>query len=366
MSNHPSVADSRVVALQESIRGASRVHIVGSQSKGGFHSGHDSVCMIDSQALIGVVAYDPQEFVVTVLAGTPVSDLVRLVHGEGQYLPFDPLLSDRGATIGGTVASNAAGPGRFRFGGIRDFLIGIRFIDGYGKLIRGGGQVVKNAAGFDYPKLMVGSRGTLGMIVELTFKVFPKPESFATVMATFLNIDEAISKMNSLVASPLDLEAVDLIPRDGGKTGYELAIRFGGLASAIPNRIHRLQQLLPNHRILQDDEETKYWRDVSNFRWCSEQNHTVKLPVTPGMIASLEKQLTDLAIGRRYSVGGNVAWLDMSQAIEVGQEILQPILSKGQPFLCTAHPNATLLQRDTAGPFGGAIKRAIDPHSKFV
>ncbi len=95
----------------------------------------------------------------TMLAGTRVSEVISILGKQGQYLPFDPLLADRGATIGGTVASNAAGSGRFRFGGIRDFLLGVRFVDGRGKCIRGGGQVVKNAAGFDYPKLLVSQLG---------------------------------------------------------------------------------------------------------------------------------------------------------------------------------------------------------------
>ena len=119
------------------------------------------------------------------LAGTRVSEVVATLGEQGQYLPFDPLLADSGATIGGTVASNASGPGRFRFGGIRDFLLGVRFVDGRGNCIRGGGQVVKNAAGFDYPKLLVGSQGKLGLIYELTFKVFPRPESYATLISRF-------------------------------------------------------------------------------------------------------------------------------------------------------------------------------------
>ena len=94
---------------------------------------------------------------------------------QGQYLPFDPMLSAAGATIGGTVAAGISGPGRYRYGGIRDFLLGVQFISSDGAVINAGGKVVKNAAGFDIPKLLVGSLGRLGVMTELTFKVFPQP-----------------------------------------------------------------------------------------------------------------------------------------------------------------------------------------------
>jgi glycolate oxidase FAD binding subunit len=137
-----SKSESDAIAeIQEVVRRSTQVHAVGSKSKLGFHSDADNATIVAMDSLQGVVSYDPQEFVVTLLSGTRVAEVIELLANEGQYLPFDPLMADRAATIGGTVASNAAGSGRFRFGGIRDFLIGVRFIDGRGNCIRGGGQV---------------------------------------------------------------------------------------------------------------------------------------------------------------------------------------------------------------------------------
>ena len=107
---------------------------------------------------------------------------------HGQYLPFDPPLAAAGATLGGTVAAGLSGPGRYRYGGVRDFVLGVRFVDGMGNLVRGGGKVVKNAAGFDFPKLMVGSLGRLGVLAELSFKVFPQPPAFATLAVSYHGI----------------------------------------------------------------------------------------------------------------------------------------------------------------------------------
>ncbi|MEP7358215.1 MAG: FAD-binding protein, partial [Anaerolineales bacterium] len=102
---------------------------------------------LDAAQLSGVLEYEPGEFTFTALAGTPVRLVRDLLKEHGQYLPFDPPLAEQGATLGGTVAAGLSGPGRYRFGGVRDFILGVRFIDGTGELIRGGGKVVKNAAG---------------------------------------------------------------------------------------------------------------------------------------------------------------------------------------------------------------------------
>ena len=108
-----------------------------------------------TRALRGIVEYEPEEFTFTALAGTPVArDRARRWREQGQYLPFDPLLAEAGATLGGTVAAGVSGPGRFRYGGVRDFILGVRFVDGLGRLLRMGGKVVKNAAGFDSAQVL--------------------------------------------------------------------------------------------------------------------------------------------------------------------------------------------------------------------
>ena len=123
MSSHDATtAEGTILGLQEIVRSSNRVHVCGSQTKSGFHPQTDEATILSTQLLQGVISYDPQEFVITGLAGTIVSEVVGILASERQYLPFDPLLTKSRATVGGTVASNAAGPGRFRFGGIRDFL----------------------------------------------------------------------------------------------------------------------------------------------------------------------------------------------------------------------------------------------------
>ena len=136
---------------------------------------------LDLRQLSGVVAYNPAECVITVLGGTRVPTSSACSASTASTCRSIPPLLDAGATIGGMVAAGLSGPGRYRYGGIRDFVIGAAVVDGEGRLIRSGGQVVKNAAGFLLHHALVGSAGRYGAIGEMSFKVFPRPEARATV-----------------------------------------------------------------------------------------------------------------------------------------------------------------------------------------
>ena len=210
--------------VQGIVRESTKVLPRGAGTKGTLSSAaDDGVTIVEMTGLDGVLEYDPGEYTITALAGTPVKDVSGQLAEHGQWLPFDPLLVERGATLGGTVASGLSGPGRFRYGGVRDFLIGVRFVDGEGRLVRGGGKVVKNAAGFDFPKLLVGSLGRLGIMVELTFKVFPGSEALSTLRFDYGGLDESVDALVRLSTSTLDLQALDL-------ERFRLAATFGRLA----------------------------------------------------------------------------------------------------------------------------------------
>jgi glycolate oxidase FAD binding subunit len=356
----PSIVTDTISQWQALIKKSPKVHVTGNCSKSGFHHATSDASLISTQALQGIVSYDPQEFVVTVFSGTRVSHIIKLLADKGQYLPFDPLLAESGATIGGTVASNASGSGRFRFGGIRDFLLGVRFIDGRGNCIRGGGQVVKNAAGFDFPKLMVGSQGKLGLVYELTFKVFPRPEAYVTLLSKFQRLEDAITSMTKLAVSQMDLEALDLMPVDSGINGYLLAMRIGGIVSAIPNRIARLRDFVPVTEFMEHQADADFWQAAANVEWTQPQESLYKFAINSKSIPEFEAQLIGKNINRRYCVGGNVAWIatdlqsNMSQALGPAQMFFSDssMMQHPQPY--------------TPGPFGQAIKRALDPYNKFI
>lgn len=203
------ISPSSLSELRDAVLSAPRVIGVGAETKPRL-SAVEAV-KISTRQLSGITDYEPSEFTFTALAGTPVEEIIAALAEKGQYLPFDPMLVEAGSTLGGMVASGMSGPGRFRYGGVRDFILGVRFVDGMGRLLRLGGKVVKNAAGFDVPKFLVGSLGRFGVIGEVTFKVFPKPEAVLTLEMPF---DSA--KLVQLSSSRFEAAALDVLP--GGET----------------------------------------------------------------------------------------------------------------------------------------------------
>ena len=188
----------------------------------------------------GFWSYDPAEYTITALAGTPLRDLSAALAEHGQYMPFDPPLVHAGATLGGTVAADCSGPGRFRFGGVRDFVLGVRFVDGSGRLLRVGGKVVKNAAGFDVPKFLVGSMGRFGVLAEITLKVLPHPESTLTIRLPTKCANEATACLARLGSSQLEPDALDILPGSN-----EVLVRLAGPSSALPALAKRVLAQFP-------------------------------------------------------------------------------------------------------------------------
>ena len=138
--------------------------------------------------LKGIVAYEPEELIITVLPGTPVAEIENALAAKGQRLGFDPpdwgplLGAPAGVgTIGGAICVDACGPARVRYGAVRDHLLGFRAVNGLGEAFKAGGKVVKNVTGFDIPKLVCGAFGTLCVLTEVTLRVFPKPSRSQTL-----------------------------------------------------------------------------------------------------------------------------------------------------------------------------------------
>ena len=174
---------------------------------GGAPRGDETIGM---RACSGIVAYEPKELVLTVLAGTPLEEVERTLAAERQMLPFEPphFADDAGrrATIGGAVASGLSGPRRPYAGAVRDFVLGTRIVNGKGEALAFGGRVIKNVAGYDVSRLMAGALGTLGVITEVSFKVLPQP-AVETTLAFAMDEAAAIEQANRWAGQPLPLSA---------------------------------------------------------------------------------------------------------------------------------------------------------------
>jgi len=149
----------------------------------------------DTRGYNGIVAYEPSELVITARCGTTLADIETAMSGHGQLLAFEPPHFGDGATLGGTVAAGLSGPRRQAAGALRDFVLGVKVMDGRGEVLAFGGQVMKNVAGYDVSRLMAGSLGTLGIILEVSLKALPRPAAEATLRLE-LPEDKAIEQLN--------------------------------------------------------------------------------------------------------------------------------------------------------------------------
>ncbi|MBI3935333.1 MAG: FAD-binding oxidoreductase [Acidobacteria bacterium] len=176
------------------------------------------------QRLNKVCDYPASDLTISVEAGVSIRDLGARLGTQGQMLPLDVPFAER-ATIGGTVAANSSGPSRLSYGTWRDIVLGVQFVTADGKLAKGGGKVVKNVAGYDIPKLMIGSLGSLAVIVEITFKVFPIPPASATIALHLRSAEQASRAVLRVLNSPLIPQALDLVDSAAGTLANQPELR---------------------------------------------------------------------------------------------------------------------------------------------
>lgn len=351
-----------VEAVQDAVLSAPQVLAVGGRTKPALSepAPDDDVTLIDVSGLRGIVDYDPAELTFTALAGTPVAELDAALAEHGQYLPFDPPLAAAGATLGGVVASGTSGPNAFRHGGVRDFVVGVRLVDGTGRLVAGGGRVVKNAAGFDLPKLMVGSAGRLGVLVQLSMKVFPRPRATTTLAFTQETLEAALALTGRLGRGVLDLDALDLEPPG------RVVVRLGGDADLLDARADRLaaEAGAPAQRT-HGEAEAQLWRGLAAFDWVPEASRLVRVGLTLASVPAIQAVVDAAGARARYSLGANVAWI----AWPGGTPLAALDAALGTHGLAamvlTGPPHRALLGAPGGGAFAERIRAALDPDHRF-
>lgn len=309
----------------------------------------------------GVVEYQPFEFTITARTGTRIEDIRCELESKGQFLPFDPLFSLQGATLGGTVAAGVSGPGRLLFGGIRDFVLGVQFIDGLGNVVRGGGKVVKNAAGFDLPKMMVGSLGRLGVMTEITLKVFPRPIGYRTLRISATSLSNALQHISNLMLLPIDIVAVEL------DSDRNIFVRVAGDETTTKNLSNRIREYLSvsNCEEWVGEQEAIWWKAACELEWANNAAYLIRVPLSLHDIASLDRALDGLGVLRRYSAAANAAWIACSSAEQyaVLASKLREAKLKG---LVLRGSGPLIVGLDATAAFTKRIQAAIDPSHVFA
>jgi len=269
---------------------------------------------ISAAHLTRVLQYEPRDLTISVEAGMRFADLKALLAKDGQMVPLDPPALDS-ATLGGVLASNGSGPRRRLYGTARDLVIGMRYATVEGKLVQSGGMVVKNVAGLDTGKLLIGSFGTLAAITVVNFKLTPIPAFSRTFLLDFDSLDQAYAERTRILEGVLQPAAIDLLnPAGAAHVGqaprWLLALEAGGNTGVIG----RYKQAFPQARTLEGAVEEEFWHNICDFAPAflagHEQGAIVRLSAT---FTAMPKALKTLDVPTLCRAGNGVAWAAFPQ-----------------------------------------------------
>jgi len=270
---------------------------------------------LDVSGIAGIRLYEPGALTLVAAAGTPLAEVEAVLAAEGQRLAFEPadwrgLLGTAGEpTLGGMVAANVSGPRRVQAGACRDALLGVRFVDGTGTVVKNGGRVMKNVTGYDLVKLMAGSWGTLGVLTEVSLKVLPAPEAAAVLVLDGLDEARAVRAMTAALGSPFDVTGAA-----HGDMGT--VVRIEGFAQSVAYRAERLASLLATVGPMRVERDARsaaaLWcavRDVAPFH--EVPGDVWRLSVRPSEATALVARAWQVAgaRGALYDWGGGLVWL---------------------------------------------------------
>ncbi len=277
--------------------------------------------VLSTTGLSGVTLYEPGALTLVAQAGTPLEDIVAGLAAENQRLAFEPmdhralLGSDGAPTIGGVVAANVSGPRRVQSGACRDFLLGVRFVDGQGTVIRNGGRVMKNVTGYDLVKLMAGSWGTLGVLSEVSLKVLPQVETEATLRIGVPDAATGVQVLSAGLGSPFEVSGAAYDPVAG-----EALVRIEGFAEQVAYRVGKLRDVLGQigapDTVEYGEKSERIWvsiRDVGPFHGQAGDvwRMSVKPTDAPGIAARLEAN--DLL----FDWGGGLIWARVPEGTDL-------------------------------------------------
>ncbi len=226
--------------------------------------------LVSTSGLSGITLYEPGALTMVAQSGTPLADIEAALAKEGQRLAFEPmdhrplLGTDGSPTIGGVVAANVSGPRRFQAGACRDFLLGVRFVNGSGQVIANGGRVMKNVTGYDLVKLMAGSYGTLGILTEVALKVLPNVETEATLVIKGLGVAQGIEALCHAMGSPFDVAGAGFDPQTGA--AY---LRLEGFESSVTYRTEKLAKHVAGFgkaEVLERCASASLWQDLRDVK----------------------------------------------------------------------------------------------------
>jgi len=399
----PASAEDVAAVLASASKQRTSVVVRGGGTKMGWGRRPSSVdVVLSTKRLNAVVAHEHADLTATMQAGARLDEVNHILARHGQWLPIESAFDE--STIGGAIATNDSGPLRHRYGTPRDLLIGIRLALTDGRLIKAGGNVVKNVAGYDIGRLMSGSHGSLAAIVSATFKLSPLPEATQTLVATFDRADTLMAAVSAITSSQLEPAAIEMRtgPAKAGPYGsrgsgpakagpyetheyvgagfsrpYHLLLKFESTPAALDTYVQRARALMESadSQVVSSQSEVDLWREHIRAPWQS-PGMVVRfawLPASLGAVLAqveeLRNTVDDVELIGRAALGSGLLRIDAD--VRVQRNIVERMRSRSDVFrhvvVLRAAPQLKE-QLDVWGPLGDAgslgasVKHALDPN----
>ncbi|MDD1620014.1 MAG: glycolate oxidase subunit GlcE [Methylococcaceae bacterium] len=332
--------------IQQAAASATPLRIVGGNSKAFYGEDCSATAVLDMAGHSGFIDYEPSELVITARAGTRLRDIETLLDSHGQMLAFEPPYFGEQATLGGTMACGFSGPRRPFAGAGRDFMLGCKIVNGYGEVLSFGGQVMKNVAGFDVSRLMIGALGTLGVLLEISLRVLPKPESEATLIYAMADEQQAIKRMNRFSGQPWPLSAL-------AYDGQLLSLRLSGAESAVQAAARQLGGDF-------DELGEDFWLALreQNLAFFEDDDTLWRISMAPSAASPA-------VFGTRLlDWGGALRWLKTDQPAKVVHEACEAVGGYAEAFRGGEKHDRIRLKPEIAA-LQSRIRAAFDPHGLF-
>jgi glycolate oxidase FAD binding subunit len=369
-----------IAAVQAARAACEPLAVEGQGSKRGMLRPVQAARSLSTRGLTGVTLYRPAELIISARAGTPLAEIEATLAEKGQQLIAEsPYLNGVFGTsappsIGGVVAANLSGPRRITWGATRDHVMGLRFINGAGEVIRSGGRVLKNVTGLDLCKLLSGSYGTLGVITEVTLKVLPAPEASATLLIETPDLASAVAALAAGLGSPFGISAAAALPG----TGHVLAaLRLEDFAASVAYRMEKLRGVLGRfgtQRFIEDAESRAFWRGVREVEPLQVMADEAIWRVSVRPSAGPQIASAASAIGGRVMLdwGGGLVWVAAIPSSANHMLISEAARTQGGAAMLFRAPESLRLAvpvlPEEAAPLakiGARVKEALDPGGLF-
>jgi glycolate oxidase FAD binding subunit len=361
--------------LAERISSGGPFAVEGLGSKRGYGRVVDGFPVLSMAAFQGVAAYEPEELILEAGTATPLRVIQELLQAKNQMLAFEPpdyshlWGSSHSGSLGGLLATGLSGPRRIKAGSARDHVLGVRGVTGRGEIFKAGARVVKNVTGYDMPKLMAGSFGTLAALTSVTFKVLPAPEMEETVLVSVREDAEALRVMSDALQSSAEISAAAHVPGEG------TYLRFEGISVSVAARRDRFVSALKlNCEVINAEPSRRIWAKI---RDCKAIVHDTtralwRISVAPMQGAAVAAHIRSQSDARYFfDWGGGLLWMSLPASGDGGAALVRSAFTEGHATLF-AGPEALRQRVDVFQPqaptlaaLTARVKSALDPLGKL-